>query len=753
VISQKKDLVQANELRQQAEASALKMADLTPGQLKTLSPQAAQKIWHDLRVHQIELEMQNEELRRTQEELAASRAQYFDLYDLAPVSYCTISNGGLIVQANLTAVTLLGLARRPKVKQPISQFLFKEDQDTFYFMRKQLLETGDPQTCELRVVKHDGALLWVHLMAVQVEGDSKLYRIVLNDISERKLAEQCVQSSQESLRESAVWVKTILDNVTECIITMDAQGLLESFNQEACNVFSYQPEEVLGRHVSMLISAPHKSQHTGDLERLLMTEGDVRSIGISREIEGQRKDGSVFPLHLWVSKILRKGKPVFIGLLRDVTQRNLDAEEIRHLAFYDSLTGLPNRRLLTDRLQQAVATSARTGRHGALMFLDLDHFKQLNDGKGHAMGDLLLQKVATRLKTKIREADSVARLGGDEFVILLESLSSQALEAAAQARVIANSIHETLGKEYDLDGYPHTSTPSIGITLFLQDQETMEELLKKADVALYQAKAAGRNTARFFDPAMQAASVAHVQLEEELRQGHERNEFILHYQIQVDSAGAPTGVEALVRWNHPVRGLMPPDLFIPLAEESGLILSLGQWVLETACIQLVQFSGKTETAHWTMAINVSASQFAQADFVANVTAALKKTGADPSRLKLELTESILMCDVEAVIVKMNALKAYGVRFSLDDFGTGFSSLSCLKRLPLERLKIDKSFINDILTDPNDAVIVRAVVALGHSLGLQVLAEGVETIDQRNLLTSIGCDAFQGYYFGRPAPAK
>ncbi|SDP48280.1 response regulator receiver modulated diguanylate cyclase/phosphodiesterase with PAS/PAC sensor(s) [Rhodoferax sp. OV413] len=562
---------------------------------------------------------------------------------------------------------------------------------------------------------------------------------------------QQLLAGQQALQATAQHSQAILDNMVDGVITIDARGQMESFNKAASAIFGYAPDEVLGRNVAMLMPGPHRQHHDSYLQHFQRT-GEARVIGLPREVEGQRKSGQVFPMSLSVSQVDRAGEPTFIGIVRDITQRHQRDEEIRRLAFYDPLTGLPNRRLLMDRLKQAMASTVRNRQHGAVMFLDLDHFKQLNDTLGHDVGDLLLQQVAARLHACMREVDCVARLGGDEFVVLLEALSQQAHEAATQAEAIANKILYALGQPYTLRGQAHDSTPSIGIVVFAQDHASLDELLKKADVAMYQAKSAGRNTACFFDPAMQAAVLAHAELEKDLRHGLEQHEFELHYQVQMDGQGAAVGAEALVRWHSPQRGQVSPAQFIPLAEESGMILPLGQWVLETACAQLQAWAGRSATAGWTMAVNVSASQFAQADFVANVAAALQHTGADPHLLKLELTESMLVNDVEDVILKMNQLKAQGVCFSLDDFGTGYSSLSHLKRLPLDQLKIDQSFVRDILTDPSDAVIARTIVALGHSLGLAVIAEGVETADQRDFLAGLGCDAFQGYHFGRPAPA-
>ena len=582
------------------------------------------------------------------------------------------------------------------------------------------------------------------------------YGYILKPFSERELKtvlEMALYKHQAEtrLREAALHNQTILDNMVDGVITTNERGWMESFNNAACRIFGYTAPYVLGRHVTMLLSEQHHGPHDDCLKHYC-NQGEARMVGKPLEVQGLRQDGSVFPMTLSVSSVTRGGQTTFIGLVRDQSEHQQDLEEIRRLAFYDVLTGLPNRRLLMDRLQQAMITSGRTGQHGALMFLDLDHFKQLNDTLGHDVGDELLQQVATRLRACVREGDSVARLGGDDFVVVLEALSTHALEAATQGEGIAIKILETLCQPYQLKNHSYTITPSVGIVEFLEEHQTLEDLLKMADVAMYQAKSAGRNTICFFDPAMQAAAAAHTALEKDLRDGVANHEFVLHYQIQVDGTGSPTGAEALVRWHHMARGMVLPAHFIPLAEETGLILPLGQWVLETACAQLVQWAQTPATAQWTMAVNVSASQFAQANFVAHVNTALEKTGANPRLLKLELTESMLVADVDAIIVKMNALKQRGVGFSLDDFGTGYSSLTYLKRLPLAQLKIDQSFVRDVLTDPSDAVIVRTILALGHSLGLKVIAEGVETAAQHQYLAGLGCDAFQGYYFGRPVAA-
>jgi len=409
---------------------------------------------------------------------------------------------------------------------------------------------------------------------------------------------------------------------------------------------------------------------------------------------------------------------------------------------------LPNRTLLQDRLKQAMAASTRSGDYGALLLIDLDNFKTLNDTLGHDMGDLLLKQVAQRLTDNVREEDTVARLGGDEFVVMLVNLSENRNEAATCAEQVGEKMRGALNQNYVLRNITYRISSSIGASQFTGQTIDLDALLKQADMAMYKAKDAGRNTLRFFDPDMELAVVKRATQESELREAIEKGQFVLHYQAQV-ADDRVIGAEALVRWQHPQRGLVAPGEFIPLAEEVGLIQPLGQWVLETACRQLAQWAERPKMAQLVIAVNVSAHQFHQKNFVEQVIAALDRTGAKPERLKLELTESLLVANVDDVIDKMFALKAKGVSFSLDDFGTGYSSLSYLKRLPLDQLKIDQSFVRDVLSDPNDASIARTIIALAESLGMGVIAEGVETAPQRDFLARSGCHFYQGYYFGRP----
>jgi diguanylate cyclase (GGDEF)-like protein len=441
------------------------------------------------------------------------------------------------------------------------------------------------------------------------------------------------------------------------------------------------------------------------------------------------------------------------GVGRDISGRKQAEAKIERLAFYDVLTGLPNRRLLLDRLQQALAGTQREKSFGALIFIDLDNFKDLNDTQGHDMGDVLLRQVAERLVSNVRACDTVARLGGDEFVVMLLDLGNSRDLASDRVLRVGNKIKDHLNQVYMLGTLEHHSTPSMGATIFEDRDHTVDELLKRADLAMYEAKGVGRNALRFFDPTMQAQVAKRTALEADLRQGILRNELVLHYQPVVNPDARMVGVEALVRWMHPRRGMVSPIEFIPIAEQTSLILPLGHWVLQAACCQLAVWAKLPELEQLTIAVNVSARQFRHPDFVPQVMALFKETGANPHRLKIELTESLLLTDTQDTTRKMTELQAAGVCFSLDDFGTGYSSLSYLKVLPLQQLKIDQSFVRDILTDPNDAAIARTVLALGKSLGFSVVAEGVETEGQRDFLLSNGCTLFQGYLFGRPVPVQ
>ncbi len=600
--------------------------------------------------------------------------------------------------------------------------------------------------CEFRVRSADGAVRWLlgSAMPQRQDDDSLLWCGSVIDVTAQKDTVALLQESESRFRSltglSSDWYWEQDDKFRFVRVdgNLDANGVLPSESY-----FGKTRWETGAEGVSAAQWVAHRAQ--------LEAHETFRGF----EIQRRRSDGTL----MWASI---SGTPIFDasgkftgyrGTGTDITARKRAEADIERLAFFDALTGLPNRRLLIDRLQKAIATSARRNSHGALLFIDLDNFKVLNDTLGHHMGDELLRQVATRLTQCVRGIDTVARLGGDEFVVMLEELSTHAPEAAAQVELVGKKVQHSLNQQFELAGQWHHSSPSIGVTLIYEHQHSVDELLKRADLAMYQAKAAGRNTLRFFDPVMQAAATERATLEADMRQGLVDKDFVLFYQPVVNEAERMTGVEALLRWKHPQRGMVSPAEFIPVAEQTGLILPLGQWVLEQACAQLVAWAAQPLSRQLTIAVNVSARQFRQPEFSAQLKQLLSVSGADPHRLKLELTESLLLNDMEDAIVKMGELRAIGVSFALDDFGTGYSSLSYLKRLPLDQLKIDQSFVRDVLVDPNDAAIARTILNLAQSLELGVVAEGVETVGQRDFLLQSGCKSFQGYLFGRPVPLE
>jgi len=536
----------------------------------------------------------------------------------------------------------------------------------------------------------------------------------------------------------------------EGMLVTDANRVILRVNRAFTNITGYPAEEVIGKNPHILSSGRQDANFYAAMWESINNTGAWEG-----EIWNRRKNGEVYPEQLTITAVKDKNGTVtnYVATLNDITMSNEAADKIKNLAFYDPLTGLPNRRLLLDRLHQAFASSERGGREGALLFIDLDNVKSLNDTLGHDIGDLLLQQTAQRLESCLREVDTVARLGGDEFVVMLEGLSEHALEAATQTKTVGEKILATLNQPYQLDTHEYHSIASIGATMFSDHGQSEEELLKQADIAMYQAKKAGRNTLRFFNPQMQVSITGRFSLEGELRKALGNKEFQLYYQIQVDSSHRPLGAEALIRWIHPLRGMVSPAQFIPLAEETGLILPIGQWVLETACTQLKAWEQEVLTRDLVLAVNVSAKQFRQADFVAQVQAAVQHHAINPMRLKLELTEGMLLENIEDTIATMNALKEIGIQFSLDDFGTGYSSLQYLKRLPLNQIKIDQSFVRNLATDSGDKAVVRAIIAMAQSLNLDVIAEGVETEEQRQLLLGKGCTHYQGYLISKPVPIE
>ena len=543
--------------------------------------------------------------------------------------------------------------------------------------------------------------------------------------------------------------KTLMEMVPVGIFSTDAHGNCTFVNP----CYAQMADQPAHQCHGMGWQAPI---HPNDLPRV--REGWHNLMRTGTPFAGEYRLGRPNQAPLWVyaqaqAHLDAAGQTAgYVCACTDITASKLAEQEIQRLAFYDALTGLPNRRLLLNRLTQILSTSARSGQGGAMLFLDLDNFKALNDTQGHARGDLLLHQVAQRLKGCVREGDTVARLGGDEFVAVLVNLNPDPRLAAQQAEVVGHKVSHCLAQPYRLDGIDYQCTASIGLTLFDPARDTPGELMRRADMAMYQAKASGNNTLRFFDPDMQAVVTARTSMAKDLRHALQAQQFVLHYQPQVDPQGHTTGAEAFVRWPHPQHGPVSPATFIALAEDTGLILPLGAWILTTACQQLQRWGTRLATRHLRMAVKVSAQQFRQPDFVAQVVHILAATGASPQLLELQLNESLLVAHVEDIITKTAALKEIGVGLSLADLGTGYSSLSHLKRLSLDQLRIDQSFVRGLLTNPNDAAVTRSIFALAQSLGLRVSAEGVETQAQIDALAAHGCQAFQGYFFSEPLSA-
>ena len=560
----------------------------------------------------------------------------------------------------------------------------------------------------------------------------------------------CALFAERKLAEANLRIAAATFETQDGIIVTSPTGDIVTINHSFTRITGYQEDFLKGQNFWQL-SVPQEG-----LEALTHIRTVLSQLGSwEGERVNQRFNGELYYESLTVHSVKDEANRIthYVFVIRDISESKAAADEIKSLAFYDVLTNLPNRRLLIDRLKQALTASSRSGRSGALLFIDLDNFKSINDYLGHDMGDLLLKQVALRLSDCVRIGDTVARLGGDEFVVMLEDLSTQPFEAAAQTEAVGEKILEMLSQPYLLEAGEYHSTASVGGTLFSNGKASTDELLKQADIAMYQAKKAGRNAIRFFDPQMQAIITARVMLESELHKAIEHHQFALFYQVQMDGQGKALGAEALIRWNHPESGLISPAVFIPLAEEIGVILQIGDWVIETACEQIKAWQSHPVARDLQLAINVSALQFRQPNFVTQIENALSRTGINPAKLKLELTESLVLENVEDTINKMNLLRQLEVRFSMDDFGTGHSSLSNLKKLPLDQLKIDQSFVRDISTDQDDAVIVQTIIAMAKNLGMEVIAEGVETQDQFEFLKQHGCEAFQGYLFSKPVPLE
>jgi diguanylate cyclase (GGDEF)-like protein/PAS domain S-box-containing protein len=664
------------------------------------------------------------------------------------VAISKLSNGQYI-DVNKAFLEIVGYEFNEVVGRTSIELNFWVDPAARHKMVADLIEHSSFKDTQTQYVKKDGSIIWVLISASTIDIDGiHCVLAVIRDITAAKLAEERVAAARKAQEVSearySIAFKTSLDAVN---ITRLCDGTILDVNKAFLDIIGFDREDVIGRtSLELNIWAdPH------DRERLIeLLRKDSNCQGI--EAQFKKRTGEVIWGQMSASVIEIDGNLCMLSITRDITQAKLAEEEIKSLAFFDTLTHLPNRRYVSDRLRQALSSNARNNRKGALLFIDLDNFKTLNDTLGHKMGDHMLKEVALRLTACIREADTVARLGGDEFVVILGDLAESDQEAAVHAKVVAAKILHAISLPYLLENRECLSTCSIGVALFGDRTDTIDDVLQHADIAMYQAKAAGRNTIHFFAASLQTAIKARASMEEDMRQAIRTSQFQLYYQPQVHS-GTLIGAEALLRWIHPNRGCLLPNEFIPLAEDTGLIVPLGEWVLDVACKRIAAWGKCERTAHLTIAVNISARQFRQPNFVGQVLDAVHRNGATPYNLKLELTESMFVDNLEEVIRKMKELKVYGLRFSLDDFGTGYSSLSYLKRLPLDQLKIDRAFVRDMLVDSTSGTIAKTVISLSNAMGLDVIAEGVETEEQRLFLAEHGCHSYQGYLFGRPLPLE
>ncbi len=824
----------------------------------------ATDLLHELRTHLIELEMQNEALRRAHAALETYRDP---IYDVAAVGCLILTHEGLIAEINLAAADFLGVDHQELLTRRFTEFVAPQDGDGWQYFLSGAIRHNQRQAIALTLKRYDGGELPVYLdCRCEMSGNQNArLRVTLSDLtlhkqsqttyceftmttdmilasaglaswdwdikSERGIVNECwaklrgyrledidpnlntwkngihpddlssyyaaltghlenrtafFQAEYRTRTLSGSWIWLLGHGVVikrdtngyplriagiemditerrfneeqlriaaaafesqEGIFITDTNAVIMRVNQAFTRMTGYSDLESVGQTPRLLNSGRHNKAFYQCMWNTLKDKGCWQG-----EIWSRHKDGMIYNVWLNIFSVSAIDGSIgcYVASFSDITTNKDAAAKIHNLAYYDPLTLLPNRRLFQDRLGKAIAISNRSRKYGALLFIDLDNFKALNDTLGHDMGDLLLTQVGMRLAGCIREGDTVARQGGDEFVVILEALSINAMEAANQTGVVGEKILTALNQIYQLSHHEYHSTPSIGITLF-NNKESVEELLKRVDIAMYAAKAAGRNTLRFFEPKMQAAVTDRVTLEMDLQCALTNNQLKLYFQLQAQHDRKVIGAEVLLRWEHPGRGFVSPSEFIPLAEETRLILPIGLWVLDSACAQLKKWESIPQTRHLQLAVNVSAHQFHQACFVEQVCAMLKKYAISADRLKLELTESLVLDNIDDTIIKMQELKEVGVHFSMDDFGTGYSSLAYLTQLPLNQLKIDQSFVRNIGVKPTDAVIVQTIIGMANNLCMEVIAEGVETEEQRAFLEQYGCSAIQGYLFGRPLP--
>ncbi len=709
----------------------------------SLSSEQLQLLVHELQVHEIELELQNEALRETQEALESSRMQielsrnrYVDLYDFSPLAYLTIDATGKIIEANLSTEKLLGMTRNALLKKSLTHFMRREEADHLYLGLQEIKERG---SLELRMHRNDDTSFYGHLeiLSIPGEGNEKQYRVALQDITQRKQAEENLQIAAR-----------IFETSPAGITITDADGNIIRTNRAFTTVTGYSQKEVIGKNSRLLKSDRQDKQFYQKMWQKLTESGIWEG-----EICNRRKNGELYIEWLSITTLRGRDNKVshHIGSFYDITLRKRNEEKVQYLAHFDSLTGLPNRTLFNDELSRRVARTAQNHQHLALLYLDFDHFKEINDELGHPEGDHFLQNAAQRIKQCMRPSDLLARLSGDEFCIIVSALDDQSLVLHVVSQ-ITEKIVEALRFPMELEGGTVTQSVSIGIAIYPQDAEKIADLVKYADLAMYEAKQQEGGAYIFFSREMNRNLMHQLNLKKDLKSAFKSDEFFLCYQPQIDFQGRIRGFEALLRWKHPKKGILRPSSFIDVLEAMDLINDIGQWALRTACAQASRWR-QQGLKDFKVAVNLSPHQLMKDTLPSVIDKALHDNGLDGKYLELEITESLMIKDPSRAARLLEEITGQGIEIALDDFGTGYSSLIYLRRFPIKTIKIDQSFVRDITRDENDAILVKTIISMGKNLGMHIVAEGVETEAQKDFLRKNSCEILQGHYYAKPMPEE
>jgi diguanylate cyclase (GGDEF)-like protein/PAS domain S-box-containing protein len=718
-------------LRQEAEAMIDSQDIQLSYNLEKLSLHEVQKIVHELEVHQVELKLQNEEQEKIQEELEKIKKRYFDLYDMAPIAYCTLNKNGLIEEANLELTHLLLRDREKLIKQPFSHFIHKEDQDIYYMYCKKIFKDQKKKIeCQLRVLNSEHKSCWVYLTATQ---ESDTVHLMIKDISERKIFEDKLEL-----------LASVFHNAGEAVMITELDGTIKDTNEAFTKITGYTKEDVVGKKPDILHSGLQSKEYYRQMWASLKDIGSWKG-----EIWNKKKNGEIYAEMLIINTVYDYyGKAIhYVALFSDITGMKEYENSLKNIAHFDQLTKLPNRVLLADRLENGMIQNKRNKQYLAVIFLDLDGFKEVNDTYGHDVGDKLLVQLAKEMKLTLREGDTLARIGGDEFVAVLFDLDKN-----DDALPIINRLLKSASQTLHIGKELIQVSASLGVT-FSKDNQIVDAdlLLRQADQAMYQAKLAGKNRYHFFNTQETDLIREHFEKIERVRQALKNKEFVLYYQPKINmSTGAIIGAEALIRWNHPEKGIIPPLEFLPEVEGHALSVEIGEWVLHTALEQLKTCHKKK--INIVISVNIGAQQILEENFVSSLENLLSQyPTVDPKMLELEVLETSRLEDIDIAKKRMHDCIKLGVSFSLDDFGTGYSSLVYLKQLPIKQIKIDQGFVRDMLSNPNDLSILEGIIGLGEAFHRSVIAEGVETSEHATVLLGLGCELAQGYAIARPMP--